>query len=42
MKMKDFKAALEKYEPNEKVKDFTMVAKSLGIAKKLKNEVISC
>lgn len=35
---KDFKAALEKYEPNAKVKDFTMVAKGLGIAKKPKNE----
>ena len=37
-KTKDFKAALEKYEPNPKVSNFTMVAEGLGIAKQA-NEV---
>lgn len=32
-KTEDFKAALEKYEPNPKVENFSMVANGLGIAK---------
>jgi len=38
-KTKDFKAALEKYEPNPKVTNFTAVAEGLGIAKQPKVDV---
>jgi hypothetical protein len=38
-KTEDFKAALEKYEPNPKVTNFTMVAEGLGIAKQPKVDV---
>ena len=38
-KTKDFKAALSDYTPNPSVKDFTMVAEGLGIAKQPKVEV---
>jgi len=37
-KTKDFKAALEKYEPNPKVNSFAMVANGLGIAKQPSEE----
>lgn len=37
-KTKDFKAALENYEPNPKVTNFKMVAEGLGIAKQPKEE----
>lgn len=38
---KDFKAALEKYEPNPKVDNFTMVANGLGIAKANENAEVA-